>query len=275
MASQSIDQLLQPEVWTGLIGLHNKEYMTPTRILTRNINQFSSALSLGTTIPFPYNDLPTVRDRGSLGSEIDFEIGKGDKDILTINQNKIVTDLIPDEIRSNVTMPYINEKAQKIAQASLNAYEQALLAEIKTKAKMSLTSSAIDGTTIKKIFLDAIGAMNDAHLPSEDRFIILDSKSYLSILDWITTIPFQKSDGVIANGYIGEMFGLKIATSSFSDGIYFGQRNGLVSADAHLSTDLVHSIERSSTLIKNQHVYGLMALEEGKFLGKVLVGKGE
>lgn len=270
MASVPFHELLKPEVWTSLVDLHTKEYQTPLRALTRDINEFSASLSYGASVPLPYSDEIEVRERGELGSVISFPFPEGQKDVLFIDKNKIATTLIPDEIKSNLTMPYINEKTQKMAQAQINAYEKDILSEIKENAKMTLEVSKIDSESIKNVCLGAIELMNENSVPMQDRFIVLDHKSYTKVLDWLSTLNFTSSEQLLKTGIVGDLYGLSIAVSSLSDGIYFGHKNSVIRADSYIGTEIDHDITRSATLISAQMVYGIKALREGEWLGKVL-----
>lgn len=253
-----------PELWNPELikARENKLVMAKHVMAVR-----PEALKYGDTVNIPRLSNETALDK-SAETAVTYTATTESSVTLTINKHKYVAKLIEDIAEVQSKYDQFSNFRDKISFALADVVDSDILALTGIANSVGTASSnATTGVISKSEILKGIRFLDNANVPQEDRFIVVDAygrEDLLNIDDFIRYDAGGKAPSAIINGEIGEIYGLKVLFSnnvynaaSVAYGMIFHKDAFALALQRGIRVKTEYSVDYIGTKMVGDEIYGL------------------
>lgn len=234
-------QFFIPEIWAQrAIEILRSQIVATPRILR---DTDVAAFSVGDILHIPYPGI-LVSNNKAAQTDYSFQAPSGETEVqLTLNKHKEATFLVEDIVRAQQNQSVMDRYSEAAAIALAEAVETDVVTELQSATNTDGTSSY--GTDLSAAELRAAWkAMTDNKAPQSDRFALISTQDYITLLDDVDLqnyFAFSRpqavsgAGGEMAGQALGNLYGFDVFSSQFI-ALAGASQTGVTSANA---TDII------------------------------------
>jgi hypothetical protein len=254
-----------PELWsTEIIKARDKALVLANKVMMVK----PEGLAFGGVVNIPNLGNETALDK-TAGSAVTYASATDTSVNININKHKYVAKLIEDIVKVQSKYDLFANFKDKIAKALANVVESDILALTASCAYSVGTASSVaaSGVITTAGIVTAIRYLDDANVPQEDRYMVVDAygrEDLLNISDYIRYDAGGKTPAPINSGVIGELYGLQVLfsnnvanASSVAYGMVFHKDAFAVALQKDIGLHDEYSVDYIGTKLVGNEIYGV------------------
>lgn len=254
-----------PELWSdAIIKARDKALVLAGKIMTVR----PEGLAFGDVVNIPNLGNETALDK-TAGSAVTYASATDTSVNININKHKYVAKLIEDIVKVQSKYDLFSNFKDKIGKALANVVESDLLALTASCAYSVGTASSVaaSGVITTAGIVSAVLYLDNADVPQEDRYIVVDAygrQDLLTIDDYIRYDAGGKTPAPINSGIIGELYGMKVLFSnniansaSVAYGMVFHKDAMALALQKDIGLHDEYSVDYIGTKLVGNEIYGV------------------
>lgn len=262
-----------PTIWEARLLAHLDKNLVYGNLVNRDYE--GDIRNQGDTVKINQIADITVKDYKK-GTDITIDDVDGTPTTLTISQDKYFAFKVEDVDRAQANVNLVDGAMARASYAMRDVVDQ-YIAGFYTgagvtdglgmdEAPLSITSA----TKAYESLVDLKGALDDANVPADGRFVVVPSQFYGFMLkdSRFVAAGTTKTDATLANGYIGTAAGFQIYQSNNVPNtkgaqykILAGTRAAISFAQQITSTEALRMEKAFSDMVRGQLVYGAAVVQ--------------
>ncbi|MCR5440267.1 MAG: hypothetical protein K6F01_12660 [Selenomonas sp.] len=262
-----------PTIWEARLLAHLDKNLVYGNLVNRDYE--GDIRQQGDTVKINQIADITVKDYVK-GTDITIDDVDGTPTTLTIDQNKYFAFKVEDVDAAQANVNLVDGAMNRASYAMRDVVDRFIAgfhtgAGVTTGLGTDATPLAITSATKAYEYLvDLKGALDDENVPADGRFVVVPSQFYGYLLkdSRFVSAGTQKTDAVLANGYIGTAAGFQIFQSNNvpnTDGsaykILAGTRAAISFAQQITSTEALRMEKAFSDMVRGQLVFGAAVIQ--------------
>lgn len=262
-----------PTIWEARLLAHLDKALVYGNLVNRDYE--GDIRQQGDTVKINQIADITVRDYKK-GTDITIDDVDGTPTTLTISQDKYFAFKVEDVDAAQANVNLIDAAMARASYAMRDVVDQYIAS---FHASAGVTDGLGNDTTPLSItsatkayesLVDMKGALDDANVPADGRFVVVPSQFYGFMLkdSRFVAAGTTKTDSVLANGYIGTAAGFQIYQSNNVPNtkgaqykILAGTRAAISFAQQITSTEALRMEKAFSDMVRGQLVYGAAVVQ--------------
>lgn len=262
-----------PTIWEARLLAHLDRALVYGNLVNRDYE--GDIRQQGDTVKINQIADITVRDYKK-GTDITVDDVDGTPTTLTISQDKYFAFKVEDVDAAQANVNLVDAAMARASYAMRDVVDQYIASFY---ASAGVTTGLGDDTTPLSItsatkayesLVDLKGALDDANVPADGRFVVVPSQFYGYMLkdSRFVAAGTQKTDMVLTNGYIGQAAGFQIYQSNNVPNtkgaqykILAGTRAAISFAQQITSTEALRMEKAFSDMVRGQLVYGAAVVQ--------------
>lgn len=262
-----------PTIWEARLLAHLDKALVYGNLVNRDYE--GDIRQQGDTVKINQIADITVRDYKK-GTDITIDDVDGTPTTLTISQDKYFAFKVEDVDAAQANVNLVDAAMARASYAMRDVVDQYIASFY---ASAGVTTGLGDDTTPLSItsatkayesLVDMKGALDDANVPADGRFVVVPSQFYGFMLkdSRFVAAGTTKTDNVLANGYIGTAAGFQIYQSNNVPNtkgaqykILAGTRAAISFAQQITSTEALRMEKAFSDMVRGQLVYGAAVVQ--------------
>ena len=262
-----------PTIWEARLLAHLDKALVYGNLVNRDYE--GDIRQQGDTVKINQIADITVRDYKK-GTDITIDDVDGTPTTLTISQDKYFAFKVEDVDAAQANVNLVDAAMARASYAMRDVVDQYIASFY---ASAGVTTGLGDDTTPLSItsatkayesLVDLKGALDDANVPADGRFVVVPSQFYGYMLkdSRFVAAGTQKTDTVLTNGYIGQAAGFQIYQSNNVPNtkgaqykILAGTRAAISFAQQITSTEALRMEKAFSDMVRGQLVYGAAVVQ--------------
>ncbi len=262
-----------PTIWEARLLAHLDKALVYGNLVNRDYE--GDIRQQGDTVKINQIADITVRDYKK-GTDITIDDVDGTPTTLTISQDKYFAFKVEDVDAAQANVNLVDAAMARASYAMRDVVDQYVAS---FHASAGVTTGLGDDTTPLSItsatkayesLVDLKGALDDANVPADGRFVVVPSQFYGYMLkdSRFVAAGTQKTDTVLTNGYIGQAAGFQIYQSNNVPNtkgtqykILAGTRAAISFAQQITSTEALRMEKAFSDMVRGQLVYGAAVVQ--------------
>lgn len=262
-----------PTIWEARLLAHLDKALVYGNLVNRDYE--GDIRQQGDTVKINQIADITVRDYKK-GTDITIDDVDGTPTTLTISQDKYFAFKVEDVDAAQANVNLVDAAMARASYAMRDVVDQYIAsfyvsAGVTTGLGDDTTPLSITSATKAYEYLvDLKGALDDANVPADGRFVVVPSQFYGYMLkdSRFVAAGTQKTDTVLTNGYIGQAAGFQIYQSNNVPNtkgaqykILAGTRAAISFAQQITSTEALRMEKAFSDMVRGQLVYGAAVVQ--------------
>lgn len=262
-----------PTIWEARLLAHLDKALIYGNLVNRDYE--GDIRQQGDTVKINQIADITIKDYKK-GTDIEIDDVDGTPTTLTISQNKYFAFKVEDVDAAQANVNLVDAAMARASYGMRDVVDQYIAGFYK---KAGVTEGLGDDTTPLSItsatkayesLVDLKGALDDANVPADGRFVVVPSQFYGYMLkdSRFVAAGTQKTDTVLTNGYIGQAAGFQIYQSNNVPNakgaqykILAGTRAAISFAQQITSTEALRMEKAFSDMVRGQLVYGAAVVQ--------------
>ena len=262
-----------PTIWEARLLAHLDKALVYGNLVNRDYE--GDIRQQGDTVKINQIADITVRDYKK-GTDITIDDVDGTPTTLTISQDKYFAFKVEDVDAAQANVNLVDAAMARASYAMRDVVDQYIAsfyasAGVTTGLGNDTTPLSITSATkAYESLVDMKGALDDANVPADGRFVVVPSQFYGFMLkdSRFVAAGTTKTDNVLANGYIGTAAGFQIYQSNNVPNtkgaqykILAGTRAAISFAQQITSTEALRMEKAFSDMVRGQLVYGAAVVQ--------------
>lgn len=262
-----------PTIWEARLLAHLDKALVYGNLVNRDYE--GDIRQQGDTVKINQIADITVRDYKK-GTDITIDDVDGTPTTLTISQNKYFAFKVEDVDAAQANVNLVDAAMARASYAMRDVVDQyiaSFYASAGVTDGLGNDTTPLSITSATKAYeslVDIKGALDDANVPADGRFVVVPSQFYGYMLkdSRFVAAGTQKTDTVLTNGYIGQAAGFQIYQSNNVPNakgaqykILAGTRAAISFAQQITSTEALRMEKAFSDMVRGQLVYGAAVVQ--------------